>query len=152
MEKTVDCIELSKYIIEKITKKGKGINHLKLQKLLYYIEAWHLVYADTPLIKENFEAWLHGPVVRKVWDHYKTHSIMLEELPVEKSNIKLSEEQEQIIDDVLDEYGDKTGYYLECLTHVEEPWQKARKKGENTFISKDDMKAFYSGLIDVKQK
>lgn len=150
MNRTVDSIELSKYIICKMNEKGKKINHLKLQKLLYYIQAWHLVYTEEPLIEEDFEAWLHGPVNRNVWNYYKKFSIMLDELPCEKNiNINLTEEQEQIIDDVLDEYGTKSGYYLECLTHVEDPWKDARTKGENTIICKEKMEEYYSKLIDV---
>lgn len=153
MSNTVDSIELSKYVILKMYKKGEKINHLKLQKLLYYIEAWHLVYTDEPLINDNFEAWLHGPVVRKVWNFYKTFSVMFDDLPLPNQDmtINLTEEQEQIIDDVLDEYGEKTGYYLECLTHVEDPWIEARKNGESEIISKDTMKEYYSRLIDVKK-
>lgn len=152
MDRTIDSILLAKYIIYKMKQKGKTINHLKLQKLLYYVQAWHLVYTDEPLIKEDFEAWLHGPVNRRVWDYYKKYSIMLDDLPYEEDiSIDLSEEQEQIIDDVLDEYGTKTGYYLECLTHVEDPWKDARLKGENTIIPKEKMKMYYSRLIDVQQ-
>lgn len=150
---TVDSIELSKYVIRRMYEKGEKISHLKLQKLLYYIEAWHLVYTDEPLICDEFEAWLHGPVIRKVWNFYKTYSVMFDDLPLpnQDNTINLTEEQEQIIDDVLDEYGEKTGYYLECLTHVEVPWIEARKNGENEIISKNTMKQYYSRLIDVKK-
>ena len=150
MDRTIDAIDLAKYIICKMQEKGQRINHLKLQKLLYYVQAWHLVYTDEPLIKDDFEAWLHGPVNRKVWNYYKHFSIMLDDLPCEElKEINLTEDQQQIIDDVLDEYGTKTGYYLECLTHVEQPWKEAREKGENTIISKESMKEYYSKMIDV---
>lgn len=150
MNRNIDAMDLAKYIICKMQEKGQKINHLKLQKLLYYVQAWHLVYTDEPLIEDNFEAWLHGPVNRKVWNYYKPFSIMLDDLPCEKlKEINLTEDQQQIIDDVLDEYGTKTGYYLECLTHVEDPWKEAREKGENTIISKESMKKYYSKMIDV---
>jgi uncharacterized phage-associated protein len=153
MYRTVDSVELSKYVIRKMYEKGEKINHLKLQKLLYYIEAWHLVYTDKPLIDDDFEAWLHGPVIRKVWNHYKGFSIMFDDLPYPKQEptIELTEEQKEIIDDVLDEYGEKSGYYLECLTHAEIPWRNARIKGENQIISKEKMKEYYSRLIDVQK-
>lgn len=152
MNRQVDAIELSKYIICKMNEKGQRINHLKLQKLLYYVQAWHLVYTNEPLIDEDFEAWLHGPVLRSVWDYYKRFSIMFDDLPCdERYDIELTEEQKEIIDDVLDEYGEKTGYYLECLTHVEEPWKEARIKGANSPISLYKMKEYYSKLIDVKE-
>lgn len=151
MKKQINAVELAKYIIRKMYEKGQKINHLKLQKLLYYVQAWHLVYTNEPLINEDFEAWLHGPVLRKVWDYYKRYSIMFDELPCEEiKDIGLTEEQKEIIDDVLDEYGSKSAYYLECLTHVEDPWKEARAKGENTPISLDTMKNYYSRLIDVQ--
>jgi len=148
----VNAIDLSKYVICKLNKKKIKVNHLKLQKLLYYIQVWHIVYADEKIINDDFEAWLHGPVVRSVWDHYKGFSIMLEDLPCESvpDTLHLYDDQEDIIDDVLDEYGDKSGYHLECLTHSEEPWKKARAKGENTIISQQDIKEYYSKLIDEK--
>ena len=77
---------------------------------------------------------------------------MFDDLPCEYDyNVDLTEEQKEIIDDVLDEYGEKSGYYLECLTHVEIPWKEARQKGENTPISLQLMKDYYSSLIDVKE-
>ena len=146
----VDSVELAKYIVCKMAERGENINHLKLQKLLYYVQVWHLVYSDEPLIDEDFEAWLHGPVLRSVWNYYRTFSIMLDTLPCKEYKLKLTKEQEEIIADVLDEYGSKSGYYLECLTHEESPWQEARRQGENTKISKEAIKEFYSKLIDVK--
>ena len=153
MNNFIDSITLAKYIIYKMQEKGQKINHLKLQKLLYYVQAWHLVYTDEPLIKEEFEAWLHGPVNRNVWNYYKGYSIMFDNLPYEDNEdlekICLTEDQQQIIDDVLDEYGTRSGYYLECLTHAEEPWKKAREEGENAIISKESMKEYYSKMLDV---
>lgn len=151
MSNKIDSINLAKYIIKRMAERGKRINHLKLQKLLFYVVAWHLVYTGTPIIEEDFEAWLHGPVLRSVWNYFKTYSTMFQDLPYpDKININLTEEQKEIIDDVLDEYGDKTGYYLECLTHSERPWKVARSKGENSIISKKEINNYYSELLDVK--
>lgn len=148
----VDSLELAKYIICRMAEKGERINHLKLQKLLYYVQAWHMVYTEQPLFEEDFEAWLHGPVLRNVWNYYKTFSVMFDNLPCDEHyNVDLTEEQQEIIDDVLDEYGERSGYYLECLTHAEGPWQEARRKGENTLISKEVMQEYYSRLLDVQE-
>lgn len=146
--KEVNVIELSKYIIKYLGDKRIPVNHLKLQKLIYYVDAWHYVFKNYSLITDNFEAWQHGPVIRKVWDYYKKSSILYDNLSVPKNvDFKVSKEQLQIINDVLDEYGDKTGYYLECLTHEEEPWKKARMR-ENKLIEKNHMKQFYSNLLE----
>lgn len=87
-----------------------------------YIEAWHLVFFDSPIFSEDIKAWQHGPVLKSVWYNFKRYSILYNELEAcEECESDLSDEQKDLINDVLDEYGDKTGYYLENLTHEEEP-------------------------------
>lgn len=143
-----DSILVSKYVIKTLKEQNKEINHLKLQKILYYIQAWNLALLNEPLFEEDFEAWLHGPVIRKVWDEYKGHSVLIGELSEQDENInlKFTEDQEDVIEDVIDAYGNKSGYYLESLTHQEDPWKNARKQGENTIIKKEEMKKYYRNL------
>ena len=70
--KTIDSIILSKFIIDKLDV----VSHLKVQKLLYYINAWHMVYFNDPIIEDDFEAWVHGPVSRKVYSNLKDTSLL----------------------------------------------------------------------------
>jgi len=150
MYNKINSIELSNYIINKMYDKKMTINHLKLQKLLYYVESWHLVFTGEKIVDDNFEAWLHGPVVRNVWNHFKKHSTMFEELPCpEFKEIDLNDEQREIIDDVLNEYGKQSGYYLECLTHTEAPWREANQAEDNAIISPESMKKYYSELLNA---
>lgn len=147
--KRLDPIETSKYVINYLNKKGYTVNHLKLQKLLYYIEAWYSVFTNESLFGEKIEAWEHGPVIRKVWDYFKKYSILYNQLPIDKNfKLKATSEQIEIINDVLDEYGNKSGYYLECLTHSEKPWQIAKKYGLP--ISRDIMIEFYRERLNGK--
>lgn len=37
------------------------ISNLKLQKLLYYEQGYHLAIFDTPLFDADIEAWMYGP-------------------------------------------------------------------------------------------
>lgn len=148
MAKQINALSLSQYIIKYMSTQNITVNHLKLQKLLYYIDAWHYVFKNQPLISENFEAWQHGPVVRTVWDFYKNESILYNNLPVPTTvSLDVEEEQIQIINDVLDEYGNKTAYYLECLTHEEEPWKKARTTLLK-IIDKNHMKQYYASKLE----
>ncbi len=150
-----NLLQLSKYVINYVNKMGHDVNHLKLQKLIYYLDAWHNVILDKPLIKQDFEAWMHGPVCRELWDYYKDETILYGTIELKNgTEIKLdvNNEQLEVINDVLDEYGDKTSYYLECLTHEEKPWDIARigysssDRCENV-ISKAIMKEFYEGKL-----
>lgn len=151
MNETVNIIDLSNYVIRYLKRKGQNINHLKLQKLLYYIEAWNMVFLDGQIFSDDIEAWQHGPVVRSVWDYFKKHSILYDELPVcETCDCIMSDEQRDVVNDVLDEYGDKTGYYLENLTHSEEPWRRARRTKEQ-IIDKAFMKYYYGKRLNVDE-
>lgn len=153
MEK-LTAIELSKYILAKLG----AMSHLKLQKLIYYVEAYHLAYFEESIIDEEFQAWVHGPVVREVWDNYKNlDSPLFDKIslsPDEGKEIvkmverKLSEDQLSLINDVFEALGSITTYDLERLTHEEEPWREARQglpidENSTNTISKETMRRFY---------
>ena len=155
--KQIDPTSLSKYIINRVHEMGHSVSHLKLQKLLYYCAAWHMVYFDgKQLISEDFEAWMHGPVIREVWNYYRDESVLYDDIqPVNLGfDIRdiLNDEQVEVIDDALEEYGKRSAYYLECLTHDEKPWREARRgyvssdRCEET-ISKEIMRKFYGEML-----
>lgn len=55
------------YIIAFAHEHGDPVSNLKLQKLLYYAQAWHLALHDNPLFDERIEASVHGPAVPPVY-------------------------------------------------------------------------------------
>lgn len=69
-EMTVSVFDVVAYILEKQPKK-EPLTVWKLQKLLYYCQAWSLVWNEKPLFKEPIFAWASGPVVREVYEKYK---------------------------------------------------------------------------------
>lgn len=52
---------------------GELLTNLKLQKLLYYQQGFHLANFGTPLFKEDIEAWMYGPVVPCIYDHFREY-------------------------------------------------------------------------------
>lgn len=119
------------YVIVKLNESGKPLNLLKLQKLIYYIQAWSLALKKEPLFQGKFQAWVHGPVNRQIFDRFKeTHSLYssVDIHDVQKTFDMSSMDNENInhINAVLEAYGDFAGYQLEELTHREEPWIAAR--------------------------
>jgi uncharacterized phage-associated protein len=120
-----------------------------------------MVFFEKPLIEEEFEAWLHGPVCPSVWNKLKKRTASNGEIafdPEDKARVKkateakLTKEQQEVIADVLEEYGAKTAYHLECLTHAEKPWIEARGKtpageGSSQLISKESIKRYYGPLL-----
>src|SRR5271170_5222133 len=96
----------------------------KLQKLVYYSQAWSLVWDQRPLFSERIEAWANGPVCP---DLYAQHRGLF---TVEKLSIgdpdALDKDGRETVDGVLDYYGDKHPQWLSDLTHAEAPWKDAR--------------------------
>lgn len=124
----------------------------KLQKLVYYSQAWHLVWEDKPLFSEPIRAWSNGPVVPKL---YRTHSGRFEvdqTWAAHHGNADaLTADERESVDAVLAFYGPKSGQWLSELTHRERPWKEARKgvpEGErsNRLISKAAMTEYYGSL------
>lgn len=127
---------------------GIDITNLKLQKLLYYAQAWNLAFTGEPLFDEEIEAWVHGPVVPKVFRRFKEHRWNTISVPV--SPIK-DEALIAHLGQVLDTYGKFGATQLERLTHQEKPWQQARKDcpvdaSSNEVIDHKSMREFYSSL------
>ncbi|MCX5066731.1 DUF4065 domain-containing protein [Micromonospora lupini] len=102
------------------------ITAMKLQKLCYYAQAWHLVWDDEPLFGERIEAWANGPVIP---DLYAMHRGRLTLSPADFDGDpnELSTAERETIDAVLEFYGDMTAHHLSDLTHHEDPWVKARE-------------------------
>lgn len=113
--------DVAAYILK---KRGK-MTAMKLEKLVYYSQAWSLVWDDRPLFRERIEAWVNGPVVKSL---YHEHRGKYEVRDWPKGDpAKLDGKATETIDAVLGFYGDKSSHWLSQLTHAEEPWRAARK-------------------------
>jgi len=157
----MNALDVSKIVIAYFDTCGDLITNKKLQKLLYYIEAWSLVHQSS-IIDEDFEAWIHGPVIPEVYHKFKIFNyspIKNEYKEGESASKKLNEllkdhiDRKDLIIEVLNKYGQMTSYHLENLTHSEEPWIKARiGLGEldhsSIKIDKKIMKSYYKSLIN----
>jgi len=148
----IDSIVLSNYIL----KHYGDMSHLKLQKLLFYCDAYNLAYFGEELITDKFEAWVHGPVSRKVYDSLKDKSILYSDVTYSNIGIDvdakfqdLTSEQQEVLKNVLNELTKWSGPELENATHHETPWITARSGlGEATIchnhISKSLTREFYA--------
>lgn len=147
----MDSLVLSDYIL----KHYGPMSHLKLQKLLFYCDAYNLAYFDQELVTDKFEAWVHGPVSRKVYDNLKDKSILYSDLKytdkghdVDSEFDRLASSQKELLTSVLDTLSKWTGMELERATHKEQPWQEARKGYAeadkcSVLLSKDTTRQYY---------
>lgn len=155
----IDSLLLADYILEQYGP----MSHLKLQKLIYLVEGYHLAYFNEGLTDDLFEAWVHGPVSRKIYDSLKDKSRLYADLsfqPDEKGECPsvvisriLTTDQLELIKETLEMYTPQTGFQLESLTHAQTPWINARGSlpiGAKCFnkISKEDMHQYFSQFIN----
>lgn len=153
--KSITASDVADYFLWKSSKEtpSKPITNKKLQKLLYYSQAWFITLKSSPLFKEKIEAWVHGPVVRDIYFNFKSFNSnpIVKEISEDVIS-KIPKDIKKFLDDVWSVYGKFDSSYLEMLTHSETPWQKAREGltideiSENE-ISIDSMKEFYSSKL-----
>lgn len=131
-------------------KDRKHLTNKKLQKLLYYAQAWSLVVRKEKLFKEKIEAWVHGPAIRSIYNEYKIFGFNPIKKEIDSKKIeKLPKGIVNFLNEVWSVYGKFDASYLELLTHSENPWQKAREgvaKSESSSneISLKEMEKFYA--------
>lgn len=154
--------EVANYLIAKYDNVGDLVTNKRLQKVLYYVKAWGLVYfPDEGVIDEPFEAWVHGPVCREVYSEFRSfgyHPISIDYKgrnssqyinDFKQKNLKNNSKKIDLIDAVFAKYGRLTSLELELLTHSENPWIEARGnlapiENGNSIIKEDTMRSFYS--------
>lgn len=156
------ALEVSQYLIAKFDNVGDFVTNKKLNKVLYYVKAWGLVFFADGVIDEPFEAWIHGPVCVPVYQQYRAfgYSNIRQEYKngISSSqfinNFKQGRSQEELskiemIDAVFNKYAQLTSLQLELLTHSEKPWIEAREglspiETGKVVIKESTMKEFYS--------
>jgi uncharacterized phage-associated protein len=113
--------DVAAYILH---KQGK-MTAMKLQKLLYYSQAWSLAWDERRLFNARIEAWANGPVVPAI---YRLHR---QEFYVSRwpwgNRTALNKPERETVNAVLKVYGDKPSYWLSDVSHREKPWKDARK-------------------------
>ncbi len=139
------ALDIAKYLIHCANlEEDDLITNLKLQKLLYYAQGFHLALFDSPLFSSAIYAWQYGPVVPEVYHEYKQYSC--NSLP-DSLNFNpeiIESEDRELIDEVYSVYGKYTGTVLANLTHQETPWKNTEI---NSIISHQLMKEYFQSQI-----
>ena len=139
------------YIIYKSSEKildendtREGITNLKLQKILYFVEAFSLIKNNKSAFKEKILAWQYGPVIKEVYDTYKINKnnpIISKEKPL------INEEMTLIIDKVWELFGGLSASKLVDITHSQRPWIDAFNSNTKE-IKRDVMIEYYKNIIN----
>ena len=147
--------EIAAAILQECGKPTIAVSNLKLQKLLYYCEAWSLALNDESTFNDPIEAWVHGPVVAAIFHLYKDSRWSA--IGQAKTAAAVGVETLNHISAVVDAYGKFSAFELERMTHSEDPWIHARQGLDpdvpsRNQISRDALKAFYSSRIGQQQE
>jgi uncharacterized phage-associated protein len=134
-----------------ILEKQGSMSAMKLQKLCYYAQAWSLVWDENELFPEDFQAWANGPVCPELYQQTKGKYKIEVNDEAGRANGALTDNQKETIDKVLEFYDPHDAQWLSRLTHMEDPWLKARQGVQvgaicNNIILKADMAEYYGGL------
>ena len=141
-------LDVAKYIREKLG----GMTSMKLQKLVFYCQAWSLAWDDVPLFDEDFEAWANGPVCPALYSCHRGMFAIPADFFADRPSFAFTGNQRETMDLVLEHYGNKEPYWLSELTHQEAPWMDARvgiPEGiqSDRVITKEAMQQYYGGLV-----
>ncbi len=137
--------DVAQYILD----HAGDISTWKLQKLVYYSQAWHLVWADKPLFEETIEAWANGPVSPSLYEKHKG-CFTVSNIQCGNSEL-LTEDERETVDKVIAYYQQYNGQQLSDLTHAETPWMKAREgmaynERGKVEITKESLAEYYGSL------
>jgi uncharacterized phage-associated protein len=135
-------------VAEQILRRLGPMPAMKLQKLVYYCQAWSLVWDERPMIRDEFQAWANGPVAPELYDRHRGLYIVA---TVNGNPETLDQAALDTIDGVVQFYGDKRSQWLSELTHNEDPWRDARGNlpagaRSNAVITHAAMAEYYSSL------
>jgi len=135
-------------VAECILREKGPMPAMKLQKLVYYCQAWSLVWDGKPMFDEPIEAWVNGPVVRAL---YEAHRGQFTVRSVGGRLNRLDNDARTTVTAVLAFYGDRDAQWLSDLTHAEEPWKRARQglpedAPSGREITVDSMAEYYSSI------
>lgn len=132
-----------------ILERTGNLSTMKLQKLCYYAQGWHLAWHGVPLFEEPLEAWKMGPVCRDLYRYHKGEASVVE-WPKGAAS-ELSPVERRTIDAIVDFYAPYSGFDLGRKTHGERPWIEAYE-GATPFmrghvpIKQETMKQYFQEL------
>lgn len=143
--------DIAAFILE---KQGQ-MTAMKLQKLAYYCQAWHLAYHGRALFPEPIQAWTNGPMVLALWESHRNARNVTAWSKGDPAKLDRDERGSVLL--VLKLYGSRSGDDLSKQTHEEDPWLEARRdlqpweRGKSE-VSTEAMRTFYRALFDREQQ
>ena len=139
------AFDVARFIIWYSKKKNYSISNLKLQKILYFIQADYIANKSKKCFSDIIEAWDLGPVVASIYDIYKIYGSA--EIPIDgcEGIIKEIKLPDQIrIGEMVDKCSKYSASKLVSITHGQEPWKGAYKRYANNEITPQAIRSYFA--------
>ena len=126
------ALDVARYIIWYCQEKSYAINNLKLQKVLYFVQAQFLVFGkdNKPCFSEKIEAWQYGPVVSEVYREYKIFGSAHIPCGDMMDDFDIDEPDKEMINGIVDRCNKYTAVRLVDISHRQAPWKDAHESGK----------------------
>jgi uncharacterized phage-associated protein len=117
------CFDVARYFLSLVDEEaGDSLSNLKLQKLVYYAQGFHLALHDEPLFRERIEAWAHGPVVPDLYHALKKFGAAAVTFDGEFNTDTFSATEKELLNEIYSVFGQFSASRLRNITHQEPPW------------------------------
>lgn len=142
----LSCHDVAKYFLSLADDDaGDLISNLKLQKLVYYAQGFHLAIYDKPLFPESIEAWTHGPVVPELYRAYREYGAGSIDRPSDIDFRIYNDDVKELLDEIYAVYGQFSAWKLRNMTHEESPWKTFAPS--NGVITHESMGKFFKSQL-----
>lgn len=139
-----DANEVAKWILTEAKRQNVSMTHMKLQKLLYYIQAYYIGITGKPLFNNIIQAWQHGPVIPDVYRVYSKYGGKSFEID---DDIVIPEEFLYLVKTVVSDKGHLSVHILRNMTHKEKPWQVASNNHQDKTISNEMINEAFTDMF-----
>lgn len=139
-----NALDVAHYIIKRCNDTGQLVSNLKLQKILYFVQAEFLVATGDACYREQIEAWDFGPVVPEVYRRYKSYGSAGIPYYCNDSMIPISNIDQELMNAIIDKCAGYSASQLVEISHHQDPWRDAYKPYRNCPISNDSIKRYFT--------
>ena len=133
--------EVALWILTEAKRQGILMTHMKLQKLLYYAQAYSIAMTGKPLFTNDIQAWKHGPVIPDVYHSFSKYG---NSTITDFQDAVIPENWTALISALIHDKGYMTAYELSDMTHREPTWINARNNPAQNTITVDMLSDFFT--------
>lgn len=139
-----NVLDVARYIIWYCKKKGYSISNLKLQKILYFVQAEFLVSVGSPCFAEEIEPGILVRIVPEVYHEFKIFgSADIPKFVCMNADEAILKKDKTMINEMVTSVELTSASTLVEITHNQDPWLHAYERHCNNVIEKKAIKQYF---------